>query len=173
MRTRTKVLRQTEDASSIAGWVYSDLLVALMVIFLATITFVPQVFNSAVRGTQVAKNEDKPIYNYLQFYEKPLVKVYDDFNIDFIKQDIENFLATERLPINSFIGAVQIVGGYDMLTEEPSTAVARAVQFSQKIDEADPRLLSRSSTTISSTTNIFPNQIVLRITFVVNYGVTN
>ena len=61
----------------------------------------------------------------------------------------------------------------DILNETANVAVERAVAFSNKIDESDPRLLSRASTTISSTSNIRPDQIVLRMTFVVNYGVTN
>ena len=32
---------QAEDATLLAGWMYADLLLGLMVIFLATISFVP------------------------------------------------------------------------------------------------------------------------------------
>ena len=173
MRTKKKSSKDLEDLSGISGWMYSDLLIALMVIFLATITFVPEVYGSLVRGSSTPSNNEKPVYNYLEYYDKPLVKVYEGFDIEFIKQDIEYFLVSENLPINSFIGSIQIVGGYDILNETANVAVERAVAFSNKIDESDPRLLSRASTTISSTSNIRPDQIVLRMTFVVNYGVTN
>ena len=97
MRPKKKSSKDLEDLSGISGWMYSDLLIALMVIFLATITFVPEVYGSLVRGSSTPSNNEKPVYNYFEYYDKPLVKVYNGFNIDYIKQDIDNFLITENL----------------------------------------------------------------------------
>jgi len=46
MRTRFTP-EEPGDASHLAGWMYADLLLALMVIFLATISFVPNFANSS------------------------------------------------------------------------------------------------------------------------------
>lgn len=40
MRRRVEEI-EAEDATLLAGWMYADLLLGLMVIFLATISFVP------------------------------------------------------------------------------------------------------------------------------------
>ena len=46
---------EPEDASHLAGWMYADLLLALMVIFLATISFVPNFANSSSAVTTQIK----------------------------------------------------------------------------------------------------------------------
>ena len=61
---------------------------------------------------------NQPAYSYSQYYKNPLVKVYNNFDIDLIKQDIANFLVSEGLPTTAFIGSIQIVGGYDKNTED-------------------------------------------------------
>ena len=43
MRARTSEVISDDDMSDKAGWLYADLFLALMVIFLATISFVPEI----------------------------------------------------------------------------------------------------------------------------------
>jgi len=46
MRTKNSKFDDAEDLTGLAGWMYTDLLLALMVIFLATISFVPQIYGT-------------------------------------------------------------------------------------------------------------------------------
>ena len=172
MRTSARKLNAGEDLTGLAGWMYTDLLLALMVIFLATISFVPQIYGTITSGSNLVKN-NQPAYSYSQYYKNPLNKVYNGFDINLIKQDIANFLVSEGLPTTAFVGSIQIVGGYDKVTEESSVAITRAVDFSNQIDKADPTILEKASTIISSSTSIGPNQVALRITFIADINVKN
>ncbi len=172
MRNKSSRFKDAEDLTGLAGWMYTDLLLALMVIFLATISFVPQVYGNITSGTNLIDN-DQPAYSYSQYYEKPLVKVYSSFNIDLIKQDITSFLVKEKLPVTAFVGSIQIVGGYDPLTEDSSLGINRAVEYSSLIDKADPTILAKSSTILSSSTSIGANQVALKFTFIADINVKN
>lgn len=172
MRTSSRKLNAGEDLTGLAGWMYTDLLLALMVIFLATITFVPQIYGTITSGSNVVQN-NQPAYSYSQYYKNPLVKVYNNFDIDLIKQDIANFLVSEGLPLTAFIGSIQIVGGYDKNTEDSTKAIDKAVSFSNQIDKADSTILEKASTIISSSTSIGSDQVALRITFVADINVKN
>ena len=59
----------------------------------------------------------------------------------------------------------QYVGGYSSGNESPSTAIARALAFSQKLDSADQELLVNAATTLSSSNVLKPNQVIVRFTF--------
>jgi hypothetical protein len=171
MRTRNNRFKDVDDLTGLAGWMYTDLLLALMVIFLATISFVPQIYGTIASTNSV--DNDEPVYSYSRYYEKPLVKVYDSFDINLIKQDITNFLNSEKLPVTSFVGSIQIVGGYDPLTEDSTQGISRAVEFSTLIDKTDPTLLAQSSTTLSSSTSIGATQVALKFTFIADINVKN
>lgn len=172
MRTRSSKFRDADDLTGLAGWMYTDLLLALMVIFLATISFVPQI-NGAMTNDSNVMNNSEPAYRYSQYYEKPLVKVYSSFDINLIKQDISNFLNSENLPVTTFVGSVQIVGGYDPLTEDTTIGIRRAVEYSSLIDRSDPSILGKASTTLSTSTSIGANQVALKLTFIADIKVKN
>ena len=82
-----------EDATLLAGWMYADLLLGLMVIFLATISFVPIdnfVSKSLVKATY--KQVDKA-FNF----NRGLSLVYEKFDAKGLEQDIEAFKKREGL----------------------------------------------------------------------------
>jgi len=172
MRTKNSKFDDAEDLTGLAGWMYTDLLLALMVIFLATISFVPQIYGTITSGSNLVDSQ-APAYRYSQYYKTPLVKVYNSFDINLIKQDIVNFLVSEKLPVSSFVGSIQIVGGYDPLTEDATVGVNRALKFSTDLDQVDTQLLEKASTIISSSTSIGANQTALRITFIADINVRN
>jgi hypothetical protein len=172
VRTRSNRFNDADDLTGLAGWMYTDLLLALMVIFLATISFVPQIYGTITSSSSTIAN-DEPAYSYSQYYEKPLVRVYSSFDINLIKQDIVNFLNAEKLPVTSFVGSIQIVGGYDPLREDSTIGINRAVEFSSLIDKTDPTLLAQSSTILSSATSIGANQVALKFTFIADINVKN
>jgi hypothetical protein len=172
LRTRANKFKDVDDLTGLAGWMYTDLLLALMVIFLATISFVPQIYGTITSGSNLVSNQE-PAYSYSQYYQKPLVKVYDSFNLNLIKQDITNFLVAEKLPVSSFIGSIQIVGGYDSLTEDATLGISRAVNYSTLLDQSDPTILAQASTILSSSTSIKSTQVALRFTFIADINVKN
>ena len=148
-----------EDLTGQAGWMYTDLMLALMVIFLATISFVPQ-FTSNSNA-----NPDNPDYSYSKIFDESMNTLYESFNLAQIKSDIARFKLNKGMPADADIVYAQYVGGYSAGSENPSAAIARALSFSQKLDSADRELLVSAATTLSSSNVLKANQIIVRFTF--------
>ena len=92
METRRRKLNNANsnsDTTFLAGWMYADLFLALMVVFLATISFVPAYVSGS---TKVGST-----YSYVSVYKEPLVVVYDSFDESLIQKDISYFLKTRGL----------------------------------------------------------------------------
>jgi len=159
---RKRVLySETEDASQLAGWMYADLLLALMVIFLATISFVPNLSNSSSAVTAQIKQISSG-YNY----NRGLSLVYNGFDSKLITEDIANFKAKEGLPEDAEIIYAQILGGFDLKTENADDGKLRALEFSIKLSKDNPKLFATAATNLGSNLLLKPNEIALRLTFV-------
>lgn len=154
-----------EDVTFLAGWMYADLFLALMVVFLATISFVPTYFGSSAGSSVNAE------YNYTKVYGTPLVVVYNEFNANRIENDIKNYLAEKGLPPTSDVVFAQIVGGYNKVTETSGQAIQRALAFSKQLDIADLPLLSNVATSLGSASSIAPGQVAVKFSFAVAIGV--
>lgn len=149
-----------EDLTGQAGWVYTDLMLALMVVFLATISFVPEFI-----GTNSTQKSDN--FSYSKVLQQSLNVIYEDFNIVQIQADIAKFKATNGIPSDADIVFIQYVGGYQAGSESPSIAVSRALAFSKRVDAADKKLVEKAATTLSSSNVLRPNQVIVRFTFAV------
>jgi hypothetical protein len=91
--------------------------------------------------------------------------LYESFSLSQIKLDISRFKNTHGLPADADIVFAQYVGGYSSGSENPSSAIARALSFSQKLDKADHDLLASAATTLSSSNVLRTNQVIVRFTF--------
>jgi hypothetical protein len=160
MRSRSKYV-EAEDASPLAGWMYADLLLALMVIFLATISFVPNFASSSSSVTTQIKQISSG-YNY----NKGLSLVYSGFDSKLIEQDISQFKIKEGLPNDAEIIYAQILGGFDVKTENPDDGKLRALEFSIKLSKNSPQLFATAATNLGSNLVLKPDEIALRLTFV-------
>ena len=160
MRSRSKYV-EAEDASPLAGWMYADLLLALMVIFLATISFVPNFASSSSSVTTQIKQISSG-YNY----NKGLSLVYSGFDSKLIEQDISQFKIKEGLPNDAEIIYAQILGGFDVKSESSDDGKLRALEFSIKLSKDNPQLFATAATNIGSNLILKPNEIALRLTFV-------
>ena len=151
-----------EDATLLAGWMYADLLLGLMVIFLATISFVPIdnfVSKSLVKATY--KQVDKA-FNF----NRGLSLVYDKFDAKSLEADIEAFKKREGLDNNSEIIFAQILGGYDPKTEDVETGRNRALIYSFSLTQDQNGLFRNASVTAGGEEGLKKDQIALRLTFV-------
>jgi hypothetical protein len=140
---------------------YADLLLALMVIFLATISFVPNLSNSSSAVTAQIKQISSG-YNY----NRGLSLVYNGFDSKLITEDIANFKAKEGLPEDAEIIYAQILGGFDLKTENADDGKLRALEFSIKLSKDNPKLFATAATNLGSNLLLKPNEIALRLTFV-------
>jgi hypothetical protein len=132
-----------------------------MVIFLATISFVPNLSNSSSAVTAQIKQISSG-YNY----NRGLSLVYSGFDSKLITGDIANFKAKEGLPEDAEIIYAQILGGFDLKTENADDGKLRALEFSIKLSKDNPKLFATAATNLGSNLLLKPNEIALRLTFV-------
>jgi hypothetical protein len=161
MRKR-QVEGEAEDATLLAGWMYADLLLGLMVIFLATISFVPIdnfVSKSLVKATY--KQVDKA-FNF----NRGLSLVYEKFDAKGLEEDIEAFKKREGLDNDSEIIFAQILGGYDPKTEDAQTGRNRALVYSFSLTQDANGLFNNASVTAGGESSLTKDQVALRLTFV-------
>lgn len=153
--TATKV---GEDVTDKAGWMYADLFLALMVIFLATISFVPefrQAPTSNTAGTTVASSTMTKGANFQ----------YTGFDPAKLKADIEKYRKENNLSSTSKIVYVQIIGGYDSVKQNVNAGTVTAITFSVNMKKDLPDLFNSADFKIDASADLNPNSVSLRIVF--------
>jgi hypothetical protein len=149
--------REEEDATSMGGWLFADSFLALMVIFLATISFIPSL-GGGLTGTGNIGNIAGG--NYV----KGLNIAYESFDAVRIQRDIEGFIAAEKLPRSSKVLFAKIVGGFNPSSESEEDGRFRALIFSSEIQKAAIGYFANSKIDLGANKLLKPNQIVLRLT---------
>jgi hypothetical protein len=149
--------RAEEDATHQGGWLFADSFLALMVIFLATISFVPSL-GGGLTGTGNIGNIAGG--NYV----KGLNIAYEKFDAVQIQKDIDGFIAGEKLPRSSKVLYAKIVGGFNPKTESENEGKFRALIFSAQIQKAEIGYFANAKIDLSANNLLKPNQIVLRLT---------
>ena len=94
MRVR-KAAAEEEDMTGLAGWMYTDLLLALMVVFLATISFVPTI-NGRTPKVETSLTDMTSLR-----YQNPLSAVYQEFDGTQLLADIKEFKKSRGLDPDS------------------------------------------------------------------------
>ena len=148
---------EEEDATSLGGWLFADSFLALMVIFLATISFVPALGGAVSSSSNVGNIAGGS-------YIKGLNLVYEDFNPAVIRKDIRAFEDAEKISTSSQVLYVKIVGGYDAKTEAVNKGTFRALLYSARIKASDLTEFKDAKIDLGSSEKLKPTQIVLRIT---------
>ena len=154
---KVRVRRHEEDATHQGGWLFADSFLALMVIFLATISFVPSL-GGGLTGTGNIGNIAGG--NYV----KGLNIAYEKFDAAQIQKDIDGFIAGEKLPRNSVVLFAKIVGGFNPATESENEGKFRALIFSAQLQKAQLAYFASSKVDLGANKLLKPNQIVLRLT---------
>ena len=164
-KVRTRRKREiSEDILPQAGWMYADLFLALTVIFLATISFVPKLgqvgnFNSN-KSTNMVVNT-ATTFNYAKGYT--LLVPINQFNQ--VPQKVSEFLAQENLDKSTEIIFAQIVGGYNSQTEKANEGELRAFKFGVELNKKYPNLLTNAQRYVASSPTVSPSNVALRLTF--------
>lgn len=150
------------DSIHLAGWVYADLLLGLMVVFLATISFLPI---DSLSNQTLSKTLNKQVdsgYNY----NKGLSLVYSKFDLKSIKSDIAKFISKEDLGPNAQLIFAQVLGGFDPKNENSDAGRNRALIYSFKLQNDPDQTFSEASMSVAGTTLLQPNEFALRLSFV-------
>jgi hypothetical protein len=158
------LLNEGEDVTNQAGWMYADLFLALMVIFLATISFVPQLTQTGSDGKTlgVAVNS----FNYTN----GMAIVYKDFDLAKIQSDIAKFESANKIPNDSQILFTQIIGGYDATKEDANAGTLTAIGFSVKVKNQGQNIFGNSTISINTSPLVPKGEVALRLTFAPKFG---
>lgn len=156
IRTKTRNPSR-DDATGQAGWMYTDLLLGLVVVFMATISFLP----SSLPGLAAEA------YVYTEHFDQVFQKAYStkDVNSDLLTADIKQFLVAYGLPASSIVETVQVIGGFDPTTEVPADGINRAVDFTAALDEENASLLGKASTSVDANSFLDPGAVIVRLKF--------
>jgi len=158
---RRRISKLSDDSTLLAGWMYADLLLGLMVIFLATISFVPlNNFTSKSLVKASYKQTDKA-FNF----NRGITLIYKTLNATALAKDISAFRRREGLDKDSQIIFVQILGGYDKATENSDSGRNRALISSFKLAQNSKGLFDYAAVTAGSDSSLKPDEIALRLTF--------
>lgn len=157
-----------EDVTEKAGWMYADLFLALMVIFLATISFVPleRVAPPASGNSQATPQVSLNSINMTS----GMADLYTKFDPVQVKSDIENFKTANSIPADSEAIYVQIIGGYDPAIEKINSATVTAINFSVDMKAQLPEVFSQAAFKIDVSQTIPSKSVAIRITFAPKVG---
>jgi len=146
-----------DDATSQAGWMYTDLLLGLVVVFMATVSFLP----SALPGLAPSA------YVYTQHFDQIFEQAYPAQDADpaRLSADIKIFLATNQLPESSIVEMVQVIGGYNPEVETVSAGIARAVSYANLVDARDPNIFGKAATTVDANGVLAADAVIVRLKF--------
>ena len=154
---RKRIQIAEEDVTSQAGWLFADSFLALMVIFLATISFVPALTTGVVTGSgSVGKIAGS---NYI----KGLVLTYNKLDIEKIQQDIAAYITNEKLSPTSEVIYARIVGGYKA-SEGVDSGNVRAIEVSVQLKKSGMSYFENTSIDLSASDKLGIDTFILRLT---------
>jgi hypothetical protein len=154
---RKRLRIEEEDATSQAGWLFADSFLALMVIFLATISFVPALTTGVVTGSgSVGKIAGS---NYI----KGLVLTYDKYDAVTIERDIATYIKNEKLSPTSEVIYARIVGGHTT-KEGVDAGKVRAIAVSVQLKKSKMTYFENSSIDLSASDKLGKDTFILRLT---------
>jgi hypothetical protein len=154
---RKRISIEEEDATSQAGWLFADSFLALMVIFLATISFVPVIGGGGVLGTgKVGKVAGS---NYVD----GLVLAYEDVDATRITNDIATYITQKKLSPTTAVLYAKIIGGYTDI-EGDSAGTLKAMEFAVKLQRAELPYFRTTKIDLGSSNLIPAKTVVLRLT---------
>jgi hypothetical protein len=154
---RKRLRIEEEDATSQAGWLFADSFLALMVIFLATISFVPALTTGVVTGSgSVGKIAGS---NYIN----GLVLTYDKYDAATIERDIATYIKNEKLSPTSEVMYARIVGGY-AASEGIDAGKVRAIAVSVQLKKSKMTYFENTSIDLSASDKLGKDTFILRLT---------
>lgn len=158
-KPRGRAVLHEEDATSQAGWLFADSFLALMVVFLATISFVP-VLGGGFSGNANIKVGELGGTNLSQ----GLVFAYEKFDAARIQSDYVAMLAKQKYQPSTTVLYANIVGGFDPKAESSNQGVVRALAYSIQLRKVGLPEFASTRIDLGSDATLKPNQILMRVT---------
>jgi hypothetical protein len=155
------------DVSPQAGWVFADLLLALAIIFLTSISFdTPGNSSDSISNSPSSSALASIDFEGLpKLSTQTLTLEFKTFDRDGIFRGIQEF-ENKKLVANQYkIIYAQIIGGYDQISEGSEQGSLRATSFLLELQKARMTEFDSAGFDISTSNLIKPGFIVLRLAF--------
>ena len=148
-----------EDASHQAGWMFADLLLALMVIFLAAQSFVPHEASlpqfAGLLGNSVnVQGKVKVLKTSITLTS------LDEANLI---NALQNYGAIAHLPPDFTIDSMVVAGGFSAATESSDRGTATALQYAAGIASYNLPYFKNSATLLAASSQVPDGAVVLNI----------
>jgi hypothetical protein len=140
---------------------YADLFLALMVIFLATISFVPKLTGNFATG-----NAAQPQSVSLKSvnFDQGMAELYNGFDLVRLRADIADFKKKNKLADSAQIIYAQVIGGYAK-GENASVGTLAAINFSVELKKQANDLFNGTAIKLDTSSGIPSGSVALRMTF--------
>ena len=169
-RTRPGELDKQDDSIEIAGWVFADLLLSLAIIFLVSISF------SVPDRAGLGSSPDKQTSGQNEFKRADLGEqapinlgfnlYYSEFDAEKIQSDLIRYFEKENLDPATEVIYAQVVGGFDAISEGSDRGTFRALEFSIALKKAEISAFAKANYDLTTSSQLDPNQVALRLSFV-------
>ncbi len=136
---------------------FADLLLALAIIFLATISFVPT--QDALSAELAAKAAADPTV-VVNKSSIPLTQ-FDQITIMLAMQ---KYAADNNLPADYRVTGLTIIGGYNSASESEDRGTQTALRYATGIAELNLPYFKNTSTLLSASSTIPSGQVILTLT---------
>lgn len=148
-----------EDASHQAGWMFADLLLALMVIFLAAQSFVPKEaslpqFEGLLSNKTSLNGTTAPLKTSIT-----LTSIDEAALID----ALQNYGAIQHLPSTYTVESMVIAGGFNPKTESSDRGTATALQYAAAIGSYNLPYFKNSATLLAGSSEVPDGAVILNL----------
>ena len=156
MKTRKAAL---EDASHQAGWMFADLLLALMVIFLAAQSFVPK--EASLPQFEGLLDNKTNIHSAVA----PLKTSITLTSLDeaTLINALQNYGAIEHLPATYTIDSMVVAGGFNPKTESSDRGTATALQYAAAIASYNLPYFKNAATLLAASPEVADGSAILNV----------
>jgi hypothetical protein len=152
------------DITPLAGWVFADLLLALAIIFLTSISFDTPGDGSASVNAQTQSNVSQlKLEGVDQLQSEAITFSYLKFDAARIVADIERYQASIGVKEGFKVVYAQIVGGYEPQSEGSEVGSLRATKFLIDLQQARLPYFAGAGFDITTSEFVAPDQILVRL----------
>jgi len=152
VKSRKVRAHREEDATEQAGWLFADSFLALMIIFLATISFVPDLKN---------------VEDTAKTYTESLTLSYDKYDSALVKADIVKFLNKANFALSSKVVFARIIGGAPDVQNE-TNGYLLALKFSLDLQREQVTYFKDTRFDIKSSKLVGDKSVLMQLTFAPN-----
>lgn len=159
---------QVEDSSSQAGWMFADLFLALTVIFLATVSFVPlgsesSDFLSSTRDTKQSSNQIQN--NELTLISSGFIGQYQAASTSKFIIDLESYFQIKGIPTGTSALFLEVIGNTSEFGVANDSGNLDALNFVINLRKEIPAVLAGTNTSINLSPEVKPGTVKVKITF--------